>query len=374
MGDSMDEIVKFTSIQRELKQIESKLKNLSVETYELFNKIETMKPDRDNEATEIMERFTRLARKSPLVSTTLADEDIKIRNTYIASLAHVVLNSSMDNEQAILYVCRRAIGMDVVDSAEQLYGLAYKFSFDNIEDWERSIKEYKYAFFTDALVASLLSMGERKNLLQHISELAGILNCDAQDLHIISEVAKSVAQGSFDNLSGLAFSGKNRYAGKFNDFISKSWLQNERKLCDLGFSSSRMSYETIEEDEIFPTFWSRTNRKVTKVFNVPSTMQIKVTKGAGDMVVADEVIAEYKSKKLVCATNGGAIYVVDGWMPKKVEKKETFDFRRKSEYLKMIFITSIFDDCNDFEAWLDGCNYELYIGGMERGTINLYKK
>lgn len=357
---------KLTALQTELKALEKRSQQLAMDIGQLSNTIDEMKPQKNDVTSEILKTMTSFARRNPLTSKRLHTLSLVEKKEYMASLAQLVLQSSVSHESAMLYLCRRAVGAQAVADAEELYEQAYAFDFSKMDEWSQTIVPYKYVYLTDAFIMALLLEQGREAFVRRIVDLATLLSCDTQDVYVISEVAKSVVTQCYDNLDDMYVEEPNRYAGKFNDFIPQQWIEQRRELC----CSPGVTKKSF-------CFGYRTKM-------VPDSMRIHITCNDKQSIKKGQQIGYFQAGETINATKSGVLVKSEDWLPKylhgfsryfmEVEIKDDIGdtFGQFSEdreeligALEVVFNVSIFDTVvnsdEELRKWCDKTYSALYI-------------
>ena len=358
---------KLTALQTELKALEKRSQQLAMDIGQLSNTIDEMKPQENDVTSEILKTMTRFAKRNPLTSKRLHTLSLVEKKEYMASLAQLVLQSSVSHEAAMLYLCRRAVGAQAVADAEELYEQAYTFDFSKMDEWSQTIVPYKYVYLTDAFVMALLLEQGREAFVHRIVDFATLLSCDTQDVYVISEVAKSMVTQCYDNLDDMYVEEPNRYAGKFDDFIPQQWIEQRRELC------------------CPPGVTKKSLRLGDKTKMVPDSMRIHITCNDKQSIKKGQQIGYFQSGETIKATKSGVLVKSKNWLPKylpgfsrffvfEVEIKDDIgdpfgQFFEDREgllgALEVVFNVSIFDTVvnsdKELRKWCDKTYSALYM-------------
>lgn len=368
---------KLTALQTELKALEKRSQQLAMDIGQLSNTIDEMKPQKNDVTSEILKTMTSFAKRNPLTSKRLHTLSLVEKKEYMASLAQLVLQSSVSHESAMLYLCRRAVGAQAVADAEELYEQAYAFDFSKMDEWSQTIVPYKYVYLTDAFIMALVLEQGREAFVRRIVDLATLLSCDTQDVYIISEVAKSVVTQCYDNLDDMYVEEPNRYAGKFDDFIPQQWIEQRRELC----CSPGVTKESLR----FLSFI------LYKTKMVPDSMRIYITCNDKQPIKKGQQIGYFQSGEIIKATKSGVLVKIKDWLPKYLEgisycSRATIadmdDTRNElSLYgeellgaVEIVFNVSIFDTIvnsdEELREWCDKTYSALYVDLHARGIYD----
>lgn len=338
---------KLTALQTELKALEKRSQQLAMDIGQLSNTIDEMKPQKNDVTSEILKTMTSFAKRNPLTSKRLHTLSLVEKKEYMASLAQLVLQSSVSHESAMLYLCRRAVGAQAVADAEGLYEQAYAFDFSKMDEWSQTIVPYKYVYLTDAFIMALLLEQGREAFVRRIVDLATLLSCDTQDVYIISEVAKSVVTQCYDNLDDMYVEEPNRYAGKFDDFIPQQWIEQRRELC----CSPGVTKKSLRCIDTFRSMGFVT-RYETKL--VPDSMRIYIMCNDKQSIKKEQQIGYFKSGETIKATKSGVLVKSKNWLPKYLDGVARY----------LLFEVYIKDDMDDTHNQLSEHREEL-LGAVE---------
>lgn len=366
---------KLTALQTELKALEKRSQQLAMDIGQLSNTIDEMKPQKNDVTSEILKTMTSFAKRNPLTSKRLHTLSLVEKKEYMASLAQLVLQSSVSYESAMLYLCRRAVGAQAVADAEELYEQAYAFDFSKMDEWSQTIEPYKYVYLTDAFVMALLLEQGREAFVRRIVDLATLLSCDAQDIYVISEVAKSVVTQFYDNLDDMYVEEPNRYAGKFDDFIPQQWIEQRRELC----CSPGVTKESLRYRENFLGIISG-SRYETKT--VPDSMRIYIMCNDKQSIKKGQQIGYFQSGETINATKSGVLVKSKNWLPKYLEglsgdfytPQWILDKEELLRVVEIVFNISIFDTIvnsdEELREWCDKTYSALYVDLRAKGIYD----
>lgn len=226
---------------------------------------------------------------------------------------------------------------------------------------------YKYVYLTDAFVMALLLEQGREAFVRRIVDLATLLSCDTQDVYVISEVAKSVVTQRYDNLDDMYVEEPNRYAGKFDDFIPRQWIEQRRELC-CSPGVTKKSLCLGDRNKM-----------------VPDSMRIHIKCNDKQSIKKGQKIGYFQSGETIKAKKSGVLIKSKDWLPKylpdfsrffvyEVEIKDDIGdtFGQFSEdregligALEVVFNVSIFDTIvnsdEELRKWCDKTYSALYI-------------
>lgn len=366
---------KLTALQTELKALEKRSQQLAMDIGQLSNTIDEMKPQKNDVTSEILKTMTSFAKRNPLTSKRLHTLSLVEKKEYMASLAQLVLQSSVSHESAMLYLCRRAVGAQAVADAEELYEQAYAFDFSKMDEWSQTIEPYKYVYLTDAFVMALLLEQGREAFVRRIVDLATLLSCDAQDIYVISEVAKSVVTQFYDNLDDMYVEEPNRYAGKFDDFIPQQWIEQRRELC----CSPGVTKESLRYRENFLGIISG-SRYETKT--VPDSMRIYIMCNDKQSIKKGQQIGYFQSGETIKAMKNGVLVKSKNWLPKYLEglsgdfytPQWILDKEELLRVVEIVFNISIFDTIvnsdEELREWCDKTYSALYVDLRAKGIYD----
>lgn len=340
----------LTELQTELRLMEQQLVKLQTE-------VEKMKPQPEDERKKNYETINRLAQLYPLKNAGLESAPYNIKKLFIRGLSFLLQTEIQEQYSRILYLCRLSAGSGMDLSAEDILRLGVNFNAEDIGVLCIDLSDYKYPFLTEAFILANLPGKCSGLLLGMIAAIAEIMKCDREEIQITAQIAKSVLTGDPDVLGELPAPSRNRWNGKFRDYIPRKWIEDQRKKC--------AELYIPEDFEKLEATWY-------KVFTWQSQMtahcKIIDRLQAGSVVKKGQCICHYKEKtlkkgsypktayKTVTAPCDGIVFFVND------ERKSSEQAGEKEKYL-LIYVVSWFDDYDDFCAWRKNNADNLYEGG-----------
>lgn len=340
----------LTELQTELRLMEQQLVKLQTE-------VEKMKPQPEDERKKNYETINRLAQLYPLKNAGLESTPYNIKKLFIRGLSFLLQTEIQEQYSRILYLCRLSAGSGMDLSAEDILRLGVNFNAEDIGVLCIDLSDYKYPFLTEAFILANLPGKCSGLLLGMIVAIAEIMKCDREEIQITAQIAKSVLTGNPDVLSELPVPSRNRWSGKFRDYIPQEWIEGQRKKC---------------AELYIPEDFKKLEATWYKVFTWQSQMtahcKIIDRLQAGSVVKKGQCICHYKEKtlkkgsypktayKTVTAPCDGIVFFVND------ERKSSEQAGEKEKYL-LIYVVSWFDDYDDFCAWRKNNADNLYEGG-----------
>ena len=343
----------LTELQTELRLMEQQLVKLQTE-------VEKMKPQPEDERKKNYETINRLAQLYPLKNAGLESAPYNIKKLFIRGLSFLLQTEIQEQYSRILYLCRLSAGSGMDLSAEDILRLGVNFNAEDIGVLCIDLSDYKYPFLTEAFILANLPGKCSGLLLGMIVAIAEIMKCDREEIQITAQIAKSVLTGNPDVLSELPVPSRNRWSGKFRDYIPQEWIEGQRKKCaELHIQKDSGKYETLYQK----IFWMRGEVPTEKLCKVIEQLQ------SGTVVKKGQYICSYEEKtldkqtfvvktayKTVTAPCDGIVFFVND------ERKSSEQAGEKEKYL-LIYVVSWFDDYDDFCAWRKNNADNLYEGG-----------
>lgn len=333
----------LTELQIEIKEVEKHLSSIRSE-------IEKLKPNKEEEKIDF-DYITELARKHPITGLKIKSASEILKADFIKGLAYLLLSGERDIYEGLLYITRLAIGIDLSISSQEIYIDGLSFEKKELYNICNNIGEYKYSFLIESFIIANLCEAYATSKLPIIAEFAEILECDKEDVYVISNIAKSKLIGNFYVLNNIAPPSQNKYSKKFDDYLSKTWLQYKRKEC----AKLCVDEKTTQTPAAVPYnntmlgFWSAFATAATSKASTP-LCTVKDIKTGGTVVKKGDTLLTYTSdndivKKIVSEFDG-ILYLIKG-----SEIKDG----TKYTYL-YVYVVSYFDNYEDFEKWFRNKN------------------
>lgn len=350
----------LTDLQQELRSIESRIEML-------HNEIEQMKPKTEDEKRNNFEKITKLAGKAPIVRTSISEESADVKKTIFSSLSYLLLLDETDISDRLLYLCRLAKGCGYDASAEELYKNGLEFEEADLARMETELAEYKFTYLVEAFLIANISGEASKELLSVIADLANVFGIEKEEIQVIGLAAKSVLTNHFDFMFELPVPDKNRWSGKFRDYIPEEWIIGQRKLCG---TVCVKKYSEVQKKRDAHTTMIKAPQKISEPEVKPCKIKTQLPDGVvvrkGDVLctythtkkVNLDKIAEapaywtkhfsnqnYTSVERIASPCNGIVHFI------KYEKKDE-DKKEVEEYIA-IYVVSYFDEATELCNWFN---------------------
>ena len=311
----------LTDLQQELRSIESRIEML-------HNEIEQMKPKTEDEKRNDFEKITKLAGKAPIVRTSISAAPEYVKKTIFSSLSYLLLLEETDISDRLLYLCRLAKGCGYDASAEELYKNGLEFEEADLERLKTELAEYQFPYLMEAFLIANISGEASKKLLSVIADLANAFGIEKEEIQVFGLVAKSVLTNHFDFMLELPVLDKNRWSGKFRDYIPEEWIISQRKLCG--------------------TVYVGRYSEVRKTIAVRSQKGAVIKMAEGVVVRKGDVLCTYTHQRhtgRVTSPCNGIVHLIK-------YKKEDEEKKEIEEYIA-IYVVSYFDDATELCNWFN---------------------
>ena len=340
----------LTELQAELRLMEQHLAALQKE-------VEKMKPQSEEESKKNYDAITRLAQLHPLKHESLRSAPEDIKKLFVRGLSFLLQTEEEKQYSRILYLCRLSMGIGLDLSAEEICRIGVSFDMEDMGALCLELADYKYPFLTEAFILSYLSGECSGSFFGLIAEIAEIMKCDREEMRVTAQIAKSVLTGDPDVLGELPAPSRNRWSGKFRDYIPRKWIEDQRKKCAELYIPE--DFEKLEASWYNVFTWQ---------FQMTGHCKIIDGLQAGSVVKKGQCICHYKEKtfekgsypktayKAVTAPCDGIVFFVDE------ERKSNEQAGEKEKYI-LIYVVSWFDDYDDFCAWRKENADKLFEGG-----------
>lgn len=325
----------LTELQYELRDIEKHISQLHFE-------IENMKPKTEEEKKKDFDVITRLAKQYPIKGLGISNASDVQKKLFISSLSYLLLAEEKNMYARLLYLCRLAYGLNLKMTVEYIYTLGLEFESKDINILGMDSEKFKYSYLIEAFIIANLSEGTSTKNLSTIADMAEIMGCDREEIRVLAQIAKSKLMDNLDVVNCIPLPSKNRWTGKFKDYISKSWIESQREKC-IEICTKKYCKETILllglQDDI--------------VVDFPCTVKNRVESGSvvksGTTIIEyeEEVNKSYTVKKelrKITAPKDGVAFFAKTKQKSKVSGK-------KDEYL-CVYVVSYFDEYYDFCKWI----------------------
>lgn len=293
----------LTELQIQLREMEE---HLSV----LQGEIEKMKPQPEEEKKKTYEAITKIALKHPLNNRIFSQTTLGLRKTYISCLSYITLADGKNFEEKLLYLCRLAHAMKCFTSAEEVLRLGMEVDKEYFEKACFELVKVKDSFLTDALIVANLTEEATDATFALITDIAKIMESDKEELRVMALVAKSVLMNDFDNLLKLPVPAKNRWMGRFREYIPTSWVEEQRYMCGRYCTSIEKKIQTsnsIYGSDFAAILANSMNRSVADLIKT-EPCKVKKRLQAGSIVRKADVLVEYEEKVKETANNSTSGY------------------------------------------------------------------
>lgn len=286
----------LTELQMQLRSIEEHISGLQME-------IEKMKPQPEDKKKIMFEKITEMASKFPLQNRHFSKASMIDVRAYISCLAYISLADDNNIYDKLLFLCRLSHGMGLPMSSEDIFKAVLDVDEKYFEKACSELKGQKYSFLTDALILVNITGQASEASFRFIADIAIIFECEKEDIHVASMVAKAVLVEDFDILKQIPIQSKSRYMGQFRQHIPYSWIRSQRVKCGslcieqyLPKDFITLNFETISA--IYKKEVAVYNKKVNeseKYFNsIPCTVKKRLN--AGTIVKKGEELLAYEEK------------------------------------------------------------------------------
>lgn len=322
----------LTELQYELRDIEKHISQLHFE-------IENMKPKTEGEKKKDFDVITRLAKQHPIKGLGISNASDVQKKLFISSLSYLLLAEEKNMYARLLYLCRLAYGINLKMTVEDIYTLGLEFESKDINILGMDSEKFKYSYLIEAFIIANLSEGTSTKNLSTIADMAEIMGCDREEIRVLAQIAKSKLMDNLDVVNCIPLPSKNRWTGKFKDYISKSWIESQREKC---IEICTKKYFKIGS---FPLSIKE---------KIPCIVKNKVESGSvvknGTTIIEyeEEVNESYTVKKklrIITAPKDGIAFFA------KTKKKSAFS-GKEDEYL-CVYVVSYFDEYSDFCKWVE---------------------
>lgn len=301
-----DSNMNLTELQIQLREIEERISTLQGE-------IEKMKPQPEEEKKKVYETITKIAFKYPLENRRFSQAVLGLSRVYISCLAYITLADEKNLDEKLLYLCRLAHSMKCFTSAEDILRMGMEVDKEYFEKSCSELKKVKDSFLTDVLIIANFTEEATDVTFSLVADIAKIMESDKDELRVMALVAKSVLLNNFDNLLKLPVPTKNRWMGRFGEYIPASWIKRQRTMCGRYCTSiekcpnSAYTFGVLLNSNFISSSGSP-NRSASGVVKT-EPCKVKSRLQAGSIVRKSDVLIEYEEKEIVKDTsNSSSIY------------------------------------------------------------------
>lgn len=312
----------LTDLQIELRSIENQIARLHTE-------IEKMKPRPEEEKKADFKTITKLAKQHMISNLRISSASEAIRKQFLSGLSHLLLMEEQGIYERLLYLCRISQGCGLSLSAEELYKAGLEFEYQDMRELCIDLQEYKYSFLVEAFILANLSGDASVELLPGIANLAELMGCDKEEIQVIGQVAKSRLLEDPELLKQIPRPSKNRWCGKFFEYIPKEWIEKQRVFC-----------WTICVDLY--------GEKKKDVIEHPCVIKDRLQRGS--VAQKGDTILTYKEKSKKHIKTESVTAPCDGIVFYAEEYKKSKAIDKKDKYIA-VYVVSFFDDYDNFCKW-----------------------
>lgn len=319
----------LTELQYELRDIEKHISQLHFE-------IENMKPKTEGEKKKDFDVITRLAKQHPIKGLGISNASDVQKKLFISSLSYLLLAEERNMYARLLYLCRLAYGCNLKMTVEDIYTLGLEFESKDIDKLCMDLEKFKGSYLIEAfIIANLLEESSTK-ILSIIADIAEIMGCDHEEIRVLAQIAKSKLMDNLDIVNCIPLPSKNRWTGKFEDYISKSWIESQREKC-IEICTKKYCKKT-----------SLLGVQYHIVVDFPCTVKNSVESGSvvknGTTIIEYEEEVNKELRKITAPKDGIAFFA-------KTKKKNAVS-GKEDEYL-CVYVVSYFDEYSDFCKWVE---------------------
>lgn len=332
----------LTELQVELRDIERHISQLHLE-------IENMKPKTDEEKKTDYDAITKLAKQYPITGLGISNASDIQKKQFVTSLSYLLLTEEKNVYARLLYLCRLSFGCNLKMVAEDIYSLGLEFESKDIDKVCMDLEKYKYSYLIEAFVIANLSGESSTNILRMIADLANIMGCDQEEILVLAQIAKSKLMDDVDIVNHIPLPSKNRWSGKFNDYIPKSWIKSQREKC---IEICTEKYLKLSISCFYDQIRMMTEGSDRRTYDVknPSVVKTRVETGSivkkGATILVYERDTETKEEiRKITAPKDGIVFFV-----KKTKKSEVSE---KEDVFLCAYVVSYYDEYSDFCKWVE---------------------
>lgn len=366
----------LTELQVELRDIEKHISQLHLE-------IENMKPKTDEEKKTDYDAITKLAKQYPITGLGISDASDIQKKQFVSSLSYLLLTEEKNVYARLLYLCRLSFGCNLKLVAEDIYALGLEFKSKDIDKVCMDLENYKYSYLIEAFVIANLSEKSSTNILKIIADIAKVMGCDQEEIRVLAQIAKSKLMDDIDIVNHIPLPSRNRWSGKLNDYIPKSWIESQREKCIEICTEKYIKKSSSASSASLFLAMNMINESGGKTYDVKKPCVVKARVEAGSVVKKGTTILEYEEEVMhqkatsTSRVGGGALAMLelystineerdsktkkeirkiaapkDGivFFVKKTKKSEVSD--KEDEYL-LAYVVSYYDEYSDFCKWLE---------------------
>lgn len=319
----------LTQLQAELRTVEHKMSELQAE-------IEKMKPRPENEVEQDYAKIEQTAKRNPISIPMLKNAGEYEKKSYLSGLSFLAFAGRSHDTDRLLYLTELAAGMGAPAKPEELIKMGMRVNDNSLEGICDAVRKYRCSFIMDALVLANIHGQARASTLEKTVNMARILGCSQEDMHITAQIAKCTLTDNFDALDKIPLAQAAEYAADFKGRIPENWLKTRRRLQD----------DSLLRE---PVFTEKVNEKVKTASSLVSEEEILI---AYDYEPKNSIFARsFGAKPGHCemvANANGRFYTIK--RSGKVKQEDGSYHSWKKTYY---YVVSPFDDLDALEKWHD---------------------
>lgn len=303
-----------------------------------------MKPRTEDERESDFEKITKLAKLQPIVNCMMKVAPEEMKKLIMGGLSYLLLVEEKDTYNRLLYLCRLAKGSEYDISAGDIYKLGLEFEMTDLYKFDKVAEDYKYTFLVEAFILANLSGELSDEILSFIIDLAGIMECDKEEIQVLGMVAKSQLVGDLDCMQGMPTPIKHRWSGKLKEYINSEWIQKQRQCCgQLCVSKYRIKKSLppdsiVKKGDIICTYVEKDSEIVYTFSSALANALGAMRKERGNAPDNQKPL-----EKIIVAPCDGIVYYITDMRAGEVKEK-------MDEY-KIVYVVSYFDDHSDLVKW-----------------------
>ncbi len=334
-----------------LTELQVALHDIEKHIYQLYLEIENMKPKTDEEKKTDYDAITKLAKQYPITGLRISNASFIQKKQFVSSLSYLLLTEEKNVYAGLLYLCRLSFGCNLKFAADEIYTLGLEFESKDIDKVCMNLENYKYSYLIEGFVIANLSEESPTNIFKIIADIAKIMGCDQEEIRVLAQIAKSKLIGDIDIVNQIPLPSRNRWSGKFNEYIPKSWIESQREKC-LEICTEKYLKKSSSDSSTYRVWTMRImNEEGGKTYDVKNPCVVKTRVEFGSIVKKGETILEYEDRykneeirKILAPKNGMVFYF------KKTRKNEVLE---KEDCYLLTYVVSYYDEYSDFCKWVE---------------------
>lgn len=351
-----------------LTDIQVELKELSEQIRLLTGDIEQLKPKTVDEIQHIYNDIMKLASKYPIYNKELIKASDITKKYYFYYLAIIADKESSKGIDELLFISRIACGIQYEIGIQEILKDAMSFKEKIFNEGLEIIGNLKYSLLLDMLIVANMTGCASTERLSHVVDLALLLQCDEDDIKILSILSSAILKNSLAEFSKIATVNDNKWSGRFLHIIPKEWLVSYRMHCGTtdngGVRFDSRWASGIADDEITYCVQQGTlvkqSNKVLEYECMEKNSWSLTTKGFCAKAIGimdNNFIRDIPRKGSIKAVKDGMVFIkerIDKKLYQAVEDGMVSISREEQRKYKhyIIYVVSSFDDYDDFCEWL----------------------